>query len=305
MIENERTDNGAATPAVPAVQSRGIVKPAGDIGQAVSAYREVQQALDKAMPDCIQTIAGKPFRKKNYWRGVATAFSLDVTLVSEQRVEEGKDWGWLVVYRAMASIGRTADGDGSCFAAEKYVHRPVCPRCQEWEAATRSKKDDGPSFFCWRKKGGCGHEWTPTAEDWIVDRSQATIHNVRAHAHTRAFNRAVSNLVGFGEVSAEEITQQTRDSRGTQTSEGRDGSSARSGDARAISDAQRKRLWALAMSAGEEMGAQKEVVEQVLREELHALGVDSSKDIPRSKYEQVCERVEARIRGEEVSGGSS
>jgi len=241
MIENEKTDNGAATPAVPAVQSRGIVKPAGDVGQAVSAYREVQQALDKAMPDCIQTIAGKPFRKKNYWRGVATAFSLDVTLVSEQRVEEGKDWGWLVVYRAMASIGRTADGDGSCFASEKT-------------------------------------------------RGQDTIHNVRAHAHTRAFNRAVSNLVGFGEVSAEEIT---------------DGSSARSGDARAISDAQRKRLWALAMSAGEEMGAQKEVVEHFLREELHALGVDSSKDIPRSKYEQVCERVEARIRGEEVSGGSA
>ena len=36
-------------------------------------------------------------------------------------------------------------------------------------------------------------------------RGQATVHNVRAHAHTRAFNRAVANLVGFGEVSAEEM----------------------------------------------------------------------------------------------------
>lgn len=34
---------------------------------------------------------------------------------------------------------------------------------------------------------------------------QRTVHNVRSHAHTRAFNRAVSNLVGFGEVSAEEV----------------------------------------------------------------------------------------------------
>lgn len=34
---------------------------------------------------------------------------------------------------------------------------------------------------------------------------QRTIHNVRSHAHTRAFNRSVSNLVGFGEVSAEEM----------------------------------------------------------------------------------------------------
>ena len=34
---------------------------------------------------------------------------------------------------------------------------------------------------------------------------QRSEHNVRSHAHTRAFNRAVSNLVGFGEVSAEEV----------------------------------------------------------------------------------------------------
>ena len=32
-----------------------------------------------------------------------------------------------------------------------------------------------------------------------------SFHNTRAIAHTRAFNRAVSNLVGGGEVSAEEI----------------------------------------------------------------------------------------------------
>lgn len=36
-------------------------------------------------------------------------------------------------------------------------------------------------------------------------RGQGTVHNVRSHAHTRAYNRAVSNLVGFGEVSAEEM----------------------------------------------------------------------------------------------------
>ena len=34
---------------------------------------------------------------------------------------------------------------------------------------------------------------------------QQTIHNVRAHAITRAKNRAILDLVGFGEVSAEEI----------------------------------------------------------------------------------------------------
>jgi hypothetical protein len=32
-----------------------------------------------------------------------------------------------------------------------------------------------------------------------------TLHNTRSTAETRAFNRAVSNLVGGGEVSAEEV----------------------------------------------------------------------------------------------------
>lgn len=37
---------------------------------------------------------------------------------------------------------------------------------------------------------------------------QATVHNVRSHAHTRAKNRAISDLVGFGEVTAEEVELQ-------------------------------------------------------------------------------------------------
>lgn len=36
---------------------------------------------------------------------------------------------------------------------------------------------------------------------------QQTIHNIRAHAITRAKNRAILDLVGFGEVSAEELNE--------------------------------------------------------------------------------------------------
>lgn len=42
---------------------------------------------------------------------------------------------------------------------------------------------------------------------------QATLHNVRAHALTRAKNRAILDLVGFGEVSAEEIIEEKRNRR--------------------------------------------------------------------------------------------
>jgi len=47
--------------------------------------------------------------------------------------------------------------------------------------------------------GSCGFE--EKAE------KQRTIHNIRAHAITRAKNRAILDLVGFGEVSAEELNE--------------------------------------------------------------------------------------------------
>lgn len=137
--------------------SAGIVRASGDVVEALKEYQRIQAQLDAAMPDCIQDIRGRKFRKKVYWRGIATAFNLDVAQVSESLERGEKDWGYVVSYRATAPNGRFADGDGACFASEK------------------------------RGQG------------------QATVHNVRSHAHTRAFNRAVSNLVGFGEVSAEEV----------------------------------------------------------------------------------------------------
>lgn len=47
-----------------------------------------------------------------------------------------------------------------------------------------------------------------------------TRHDTRSTAHTRAFNRAVSNLIGFGEVSADEINPHTGEvTRAQDTSE--------------------------------------------------------------------------------------
>ena len=128
--------------------------------QALDAYLELQRKLDARMPDAIQMIQGKPFRKKMYWRTIARAFNLSVGKIegSEQKVVEGEDWGYIVQYRAIAPNGAYADGDGACMASEK-------------------------------------------------PEKMATVHNVRAHAHTRAFTRATSNLVAFGEVGADECQE--------------------------------------------------------------------------------------------------
>lgn len=169
------------------------------MAQALMAYRELQAALDRAMPEQLMKLDGKPFRKKGYWRAVAVAFNLTVEPVNERRevagpFDDGRDnFGYVVTYKAIAPNGRSEPGDGACFAVEK-ARRFKCPH---------------PHPQGW--KGKTAH-WPPEAcpdfdpdFQWKTLPAQATEHNVRSHAHTRAYNRAVSNLVGFGEVSAEEV----------------------------------------------------------------------------------------------------
>lgn len=173
------------------------------MAEALAAYRELQQALDRAMPDQIMELEGKMFRKKGYWRAVAVAFNLTVEEIDERREEAGQfqdgraNFGYIVTYRASTKGGRNEVGDGACFAVEK-ARRFKCPHPHpSWKGKTlhfphHTCPDFDPSF------------------QWKTLPGEATEHNVRSHAHTRAFNRAVSNLVGFGEVSADELTDDDR-----------------------------------------------------------------------------------------------
>jgi hypothetical protein len=169
-----------------------------EMAQALVAYKDLQRALDASMPDQLMELDGHAFRKKGYWRAVAVAFNLSVEPVDERREVnsqflDGRDnFGYVVTYRATAPNGRTEPGDGACFAIEKAA-KFKCPHPHpSWKGKTlhfphKTCPDFDPNFR------------------WRVLPDEASEHNVRAHAHTRAFNRAVSNLCGFGEVSAEEM----------------------------------------------------------------------------------------------------
>lgn len=209
------------------------------MAQAFTAYQQLQATLDKAMPNEIMQIQGRQFRKKGYWRAIRTSFNLDVRMVHEERVVLGDNWGWNVVYRATAPGGRSADGDGACYASEK------------------TRKDGSP------------------------DPGRQTEHNVRSHAHTRAFNRAVSNLVGFGEVSAEEADREERPRQAPQPRSTGASSTAEG----CISEAQQKRLFAIAREHS--------WVPDELKTWLHAeYALDSSSKIKRgAQYEEICARI--------------
>lgn len=188
--------------------------------QAIIAYRELQKALDEAMPDQLIELEGKQFRKKGYWRAISVAFNLTVvpTEPSDERrniiclFEDGREnFGYSVTYRATTVGGRSVTGDGACFAAEKARRF----RCPHPESPGSKRTVHYPQESC--------PDYDPNFQ-WKTLPGQATEHNIRAHAHTRAANRAISNLVGFGEVSAEEVERDEPEANATTVPVRADGS---------------------------------------------------------------------------------
>jgi hypothetical protein len=219
------------------------------LAKAFDHYLEIQAAIDRARPDAIMTIGDRKFRRKPYWRAVRIAFRLSV-----EPVEELRD-----------VFGVLPNG------AENVVYRVTYRAAGADGLAVTG--DGACSSIEKFAKGGM---------------SQATEHNVRSHAHTRAFNRAISNLVGFGEVSAEEIDGDEHDPRPG-------GSPRRAAPARpavaaptgapVITDGQRKRLFAIAREHGRDHAAIKAI--------LAAHGIDHTDQIPRDKYDLIIAALSA------------
>lgn len=72
-------------------------------------------------------------------------------------------------------------------------------------------------------------------------RQPATLHNIRAHAVTRAKNRAILDLVGFGEVTAEEISDASGSFESIETG---------SSDQNLITEKQRRALFSISRRKG-------------------------------------------------------
>lgn len=113
---------------------------------------------------------GKPYIMKSGWRAMATSFGVSQEIVSKERLTARDDLGeyyvWTYLVKAIAPNGRFATQDGAC-----------------------SSRDP---FFA--KAGG---KWRPTHE---INESDI-IHT----AQTVGYNRAISDLVGGGELSWEEV----------------------------------------------------------------------------------------------------
>lgn len=148
-------------------------------------YQElVNRLLDKETD--YQNIGGKNAKKKSAWRKLATAFNISDEIINEQLIIDETD-GQIVTarYKVKATLpnGRSTIGVGVCSIYDKIRYTAT----KNFEADTET-----PSNFILR------------------GRFSNAEHDVPSTAHTRAKNRAIADLIGAGETSAEELAEEPK-----------------------------------------------------------------------------------------------
>lgn len=143
--------------------------------EAAKAFMNNYQELVNALLDPSDYHKGK--KKKSAWRKLATAFNISDEIVhhEETRDENGQIISAKFFVKAILPNGRSAVNMGKCSIYDKIRYHG-------------EKRDiEQPSDFELR------------------GRFNNAEHDVPATAHTRAKSRAISDLIGSGEVSAEEL----------------------------------------------------------------------------------------------------
>lgn len=139
-------------------------------------YQELVEALlDKSDYQPIQTKTGvKQSKKKSAWRKLATAFNISDEVIEKEIIRDECHRIISARYEVKATLpnGRHGVGTGSASIYDKT-----------------SKKDT--------------KEPTPFE---LRQRFTNAEHDITSTAHTRAKSRAISDLIGAGEVSAEELS---------------------------------------------------------------------------------------------------
>ena len=175
MSENElvAVDNSTA----PTTQIQPLQTVDVDAAEAfMNNYQELVEALlDKSDYQLIQTKDGiKKSKKKSAWRKLATAFNISDEVLEKEIIRDECHRIISARYEVKATLpnGRHGVGTGSASIFDKI-----------------NKKDT--------------KEPTPFE---LRQRYTNAEHDVISTAHTRAKSRAISDLIGAGEVSAEELS---------------------------------------------------------------------------------------------------
>lgn len=184
MADQPTTEIVPATTATPIRTTDAFLQPAAKVYEIKEAFDAYQELCRRLLDDSdYQRIGNKDFKKKSAWRKLGAAYNISDEIVSKhyERAENGRIVMAEVVVRVTAPNGRQGEGLGICDLWEKCCNPELCRNTSKWHT------------HCSRDCDGARH----------FSNSQ---HDLPATAHTRAKNRALSDLIAAGEVSAEEIT---------------------------------------------------------------------------------------------------
>jgi hypothetical protein len=155
-------------------------------------YQELVQAL--LTDDDYQVIAGNKFRKKSGWRKLARFFNISIEKIDQviTRDEFERPVYATVTVRASAPNGRSVTATHEAHVLEKCCADREAPGdCRLREVYEDSGKPTG-HVHCSSECTGWRH-WSHPGD-------------LVATSETRATNRAISDIIGAGEVSAEEMS---------------------------------------------------------------------------------------------------
>lgn len=177
------TDKGVTT-----AENDLLVPATEDLAAIKETYDQFEQIKSNLLTkDDKESASGKVFITKSGWRKIATAFNVSVESIKETKTVEDGIMTWSVTAKAVAPNGKSATGVGMCATNESRFMDDVSSK-DEWDKEDEDVLNvDGK----WRK---------------LKDPRAVKEHDVYATAATRAKNRAISDLVGGGEVSAEEVS---------------------------------------------------------------------------------------------------
>lgn len=174
-----------------------LIQPASDAKSVAELYENFEEMKSEILDieGDTQEIGGNRFIEKSGWRKIATAFNLSVEVVEERReILDG-----VVIYtiksKAEAPNGKSSTEIAKCASNESNHMEYLGDSKKEVEKGTEYSVDDEDVLKVdgkWRR---------------LKHPREVNDHNIAATAATRSKNRAISDCVGGGEVSAEEINK--------------------------------------------------------------------------------------------------
>lgn len=197
VIDVEGGEVGVTDTSPPPAASgeNSLVRPVANVEEVAEVYQQFESIKEGLLTsdDTQQIGTGKNkqrFITKSGWRKIATAFNVSVDVTAKERAVEDGVVVWRVKARATAPNGKVTESWSSCASNESNHMEYI----RDQESVDTDRDDIMKVDGKWRR---------------LKEPREVNDHDILATAETRAKNRAISDLVGGGSVSAEEVSKES------------------------------------------------------------------------------------------------